>query len=95
MFADFVSDNLLRGVLPEPRMPIERLVTKGLRDTYDPHRGPEVGYPGSDQHRPLVSTATRLEWMNAQGIAVQNVISGTGYTLTGPSRSPMPGCGSS
>lgn len=81
MFAWFVSDDLLRGVPPDRRMPIERLVTDGMRALYDPDRGPEVGYPGSDQHLELKETAGRLQWMDAQGIDVQNVISGTAYTL--------------
>jgi len=80
-FAYFVSDDLLRGVPREKRMPIERIVTQGMRDKYDAHRGPEVGYPGSDQHQELRDTAARLRWMDEQGIAIENVISGTGYTL--------------
>ncbi len=88
MFAYFVSDDLLRGVPPERRMPIERVVTKGMRHKYDPNRGPEVGYPGSDQHQPLVDTGKRLKWMDAQGIEVQNIISGTGYTLTRAIKEP-------
>lgn len=81
MFAYFVSDDLLRGVAPEKRMPMERLVTQGMRDKYDPNRGPEVGYPGSDQHQVMVDVPARLRWMDEQGIDVQNIISGTGYTL--------------
>lgn len=81
MFAWFVSDDLLRGVPRDRRMPMERLVTAGMRALYDPGRGPAVGYPGSDQHLPLDDPRPRLEWMDAQGIDVQNVISGSGYTL--------------
>ncbi len=81
MFAYFVTDDLLRGVPPERRMPIDRLVTPHMRNLYDPDRGPEAGYPGSNQHQPLVDTADRLRWMDDQGIDVQNVISGVGYTL--------------
>jgi predicted TIM-barrel fold metal-dependent hydrolase len=88
MFAYFVSDDLLRGVAPEQRMPIERIVTRGMRDKYDPDRGPEVGYPGSNQHQPMVDTGKRLRWMDAQGIDVQNIISGTGYTLTRAIKEP-------
>ncbi len=82
MFAWFVSDDLLRGVPRERRMPIERIVTPGMRALYDPNRGPEVGYPGADQHSPLVGTEARLNWLDDQGIDIQNVISGTAYTLT-------------
>lgn len=81
MFAFFVTDDLLRGVPREKRMPIERLVTPGIRKLYDPDRGPEVGYAGSDMHKPMVDVAERLRWMDDQGIDVQNVISGASYTL--------------
>ena len=81
MFAWFVSDDLLRGVPKNRRMSMDRLVTDGMRALYDPNRGPEVGYPGSNQHLELTDTAGRLTWMDEQGIDVQNVISGTAYTL--------------
>lgn len=81
MFAYFVTDDLLRGVPRERRMPMERLVTPGMRDKYDPNRGPEVGYPGSDQHQHLEDGSKRIAWLDEQGIDVQNIISGTGYTL--------------
>ncbi|HEY8525296.1 MAG TPA: amidohydrolase family protein [Acidimicrobiales bacterium] len=81
MFTWFVTDDLLRGVPRERRMPMERLVTPGIRALYDPDRGPEVGYPGSDMHQPLLDVAARTRWLDEQGIDVQNLISGTGYTL--------------
>lgn len=81
MFAYFVTDDLLRGVPRERRMPIERLVTPHMRLLYDPGRGAEAGYPGSDQHKPMTDVAARLRWMDDQGIDVQNVIVATGYTL--------------
>jgi predicted TIM-barrel fold metal-dependent hydrolase len=81
MFGFFVSDDLLRGVPPDRRMPIERIVTPGMRALYDPDRGPEVGYAGSDMHVPMVDVAGRVRWLDEQGIDVENVISGTGYTL--------------
>ena len=87
-FAYFVSDDLLRGVTPDKRMPIERIVTTGMRDKYDPNRGPEVGYPGSDQHQELRDTSARLRWLDDQGIDVENIISGTGYTLTRAIKQP-------
>src|SRR5579862_8314556 len=80
MFAYFVSDDLLRGVPRGKRMPIERLVTTGMRDKFDPNSGPEVGYPGSDQYQPMIETSTRIKWLDAQGIDIQNVIGGAGYT---------------
>ncbi len=82
MFAYFVSDDLLRGVPRERRMAIERIVTPGMRALYDPERGPEAGYPGSDQHLAMLDTDARITWLDDQGIDVQNVISGAGYTLT-------------
>lgn len=91
MFTYFVTDDLLRGVTPERRMPIERLVTPGMRALYDPNRGPEVGYPGSDQHQPFVDASDRIRWLDGQGIDIQNVISGTGYTLVRAIRDPALG----
>jgi len=67
---------------------MERLVTDGMRALYNPNRGPEVGYPGSDQHLELKDTAKRLNWMDEQGIDVQNVISGTAYTLARAIKDP-------
>jgi hypothetical protein len=61
MFAWFVSDDLLRGVPKDRRMLMDRLVTDGMRALYNPNRGPEVGYPGSDQHLELTGVASRLE----------------------------------
>lgn len=81
MFAYFVTDDLLRGVPREKRMPIGRLVTPHMRLLYDPDRGPEAGYEGSDQHMPMDDVATRLRWLDDQGIDVQNIISGAAYTL--------------
>jgi len=91
MFAWFVSDDLLRGVPRENRMPMDRLVTDGMRALYDPNRGPEVGYPGSDQHLELTETRSRLAWMDDQGIDLQNVISGTAYTLARAIADPILG----
>lgn len=88
MFAYFVSDDLLRGVPPEKRMPIDRIVTDGMREKYNPDRPADAGYPGSDQHKPMVDIPARLRWMDAQGIDVQNVISGTGYTMTRAIKEP-------
>jgi uncharacterized protein len=82
MFAWFVSDDLLRGVPRERRMPLDRIVTARMRELYDPDRGPDVGYPGSDQHLAMADVPARVRWLDEQGIDLQNVISGTGYTLT-------------
>jgi predicted TIM-barrel fold metal-dependent hydrolase len=81
MFAYFVSDDLLRNVPREQRMPIERLVTPAMQVMFDPDRPPGVGYDGADQFKPMTDPATRVAWMDARGIDVQHVISGAGYTL--------------
>ena len=81
MFAWFVSDDLLRGVPRGDRMSMSRLVTDGMRALYNPDRGPDVGYPGADQHLALRGVTDRLTWLDHQGIDIQNVISGTAYTL--------------
>lgn len=81
MFAFFVSDDLLRGVPRERRMSIDRIVTPGMRALYDPNRGPDVGFPAADMHIEMTDVAGRLHWLDEQRIDVQNVISGTGYTL--------------
>lgn len=91
MFAYFVSDDLLRGVPRERRMPIDRLVTDGMRAIYADERGPGVGYPGSDQHKYMLDTSSRVQWLDAQGIDVQNVISGVGYTLVRAIADPVVG----
>src|SRR3954468_12784936 len=82
MFAYFVSDDLLRNVPRDQRMPIERLVTPAMRIMFDPDRPPGVGYEGSDQYKPMTDPASRVAWMDERGIDSQNLISGAGYTLT-------------
>lgn len=91
MFAFFVADDLLRGVPPDRRMPIDRLVTPHMRLLYDPDRGPEAGYAGSDMNAPMVDVPGRLRWMDEQGIDIQNVISGTAYTLARVIEDPVLG----
>jgi predicted TIM-barrel fold metal-dependent hydrolase len=91
MFTWFVTDDLLRGVPREKRMPLDRLVTPGIRALYDPERGPEAGYPGSDMHAPMVDVGARVRWLDEQGIDVQNVISGTAYTLARAIEDPVLG----
>jgi uncharacterized protein len=91
MFAYFVSDDLLRAVPGDKRMPMDRLVTPGMIEKYDPGRGPEVGYPGSDQHQEMRDVPGRISWLDAQGIGLQNVITGTGYTLARAIKEPRLG----
>jgi predicted TIM-barrel fold metal-dependent hydrolase len=88
MFAWFVTDDLLRGVPREKRMPIERLITPGMRDQYDAEASPSLGYPGSDMHKYVDDLGGRITWLDEQGIDVQNVISGTGYTLARAIKEP-------
>lgn len=93
MFAWFVSDDLLRGVPREKRMPIDRIVTARMREYYDPERREAVGYPGANQHLEFrqPDLVQRLGWLDNQGIDVQNVISGTGYTLVRSIKDPALG----
>jgi len=72
-------------------MPMERLVTPGMVAKYADDRGPEVGYPGSDQHQYMVDVDARLRWLDDQGIDVQNIISGVGYTLARAVKDPAVG----
>ncbi|MDI2129406.1 amidohydrolase family protein [Yinghuangia seranimata] len=77
-FAYFVSDGIRPMVPQTDRVPLERLVTPFLRAMY-PDDGPAT-INGHCQH-PTVDADARIAALDAQGIAVQNVISGAGYTL--------------
>ena len=88
MFAYFVSDDLLRGVPREQRMPIDRLTLPAMTLMFDPDRPPGIGYEGASQYQPMVEPSRRVAWMDDRAIAHQNVISGAGYTLA--ARSPIP-----
>ena len=80
MFAWFVSDDLLRGVPVEQRMPIDQLVNPAIDFLFtEEARG--LTFPGADQYAPLDDPAARVAWLDGQGIAKQNLISGGGYTL--------------
>ena len=80
MFAWFVSDDLLHGVPREERMPIDRLVNPAIEFLFtDDAQG--LTFPGADQYAPLLDPEARVAWLDAQGIATQNLISGGGYTL--------------
>jgi predicted TIM-barrel fold metal-dependent hydrolase len=80
MFAWFVSDDLLRSVPPGERMPIERLVNPAMAFLFSGD-APAVTYAGADQYAPLLDPAARVAWLDDQGIAKQNLITGGGYTL--------------
>jgi uncharacterized protein len=80
MFAWFVSDDLLRQVPAEERMPMDRIVNPAMELLFtDEGRG--LTFPGADQHAPLTDPAGRVAWLDEQGIDKQNLISGSGYTL--------------
>jgi predicted TIM-barrel fold metal-dependent hydrolase len=81
MFAYFVSDDLLRNVPREQRMPIDRLVTPAMQIMFDPQRPPGIGYDGADQFKPMTDPGARVAWMDEMGVDVQHVISGAGYTF--------------
>jgi predicted TIM-barrel fold metal-dependent hydrolase len=91
MFAYFVSDDLLRNVPREQRMPIEQLTTPVMHLLFDPNRPEGVGYSGSNQFMPMTDPAARVAWMDAVGIHVQHVISGAGYTLARAIEDPVLG----
>ena len=59
-----------------------RLITPVMQLMFDPNRPEGVGYPGSDQYKPMTDPAARASrgWTSV-GIAYQHVISGAGYTL--------------
>ena len=77
-FAFFMSDDLLRNAPREQRMPIERLLTRTC--TGSTTRG-RRRLRGASMAARMTDVTERLAWMDAQGIARQNVISGTAYTL--------------
>jgi predicted TIM-barrel fold metal-dependent hydrolase len=80
MFAWFVSDDLLRGVPAAERMPIDRIVNPAMEFLFS-GEAQAVTYAGADQYAPLTDPATRVAWLDEQGIAKQNLITGGGYTL--------------
>src|SRR3954452_9972313 len=89
--AFFVSDDLLRGVAPERRMPIERLVTPAMKAMYDAELCKSISYEGASMCREMTDPDVRVAWMDEQGIVRQNVISGTGYTLARTIEDPILG----
>ena len=67
MFAYFVSDDLLRNVPREQRMPIDRLTTPVMQVMFDPNRPEGVGYPGSDQFKPMTDPAGARPRVDGRG----------------------------
>lgn len=91
MFAYFVSDDVLRQVPPEDRMPIDRIVTPAMQYIFDAGRDGDLVYKGSSQYAELTDPAARVAWLDAQGIDKQNVITGGGYTLARVIEDPVLG----
>jgi predicted TIM-barrel fold metal-dependent hydrolase len=90
-FAYFMSDDLLRNVPVERRMPMDRLVTSGMEAIYDPEAPKVMGYEGASMCREMTDPEARVAWMDQQGIDRQNIISGTGYTLARAIEDPVLG----
>jgi uncharacterized protein len=90
-FGFFISDDLLRHVPADKRMPMDRLVTPGMRAIYDPEQSKAIGYEGATMCCEMTDVAARVAWMDRQGIARQNAISGTGYTLARTIEDPVLG----
>jgi len=80
MFAWFVSDDLLRAVPAAERMPMDRVVNPAMAFLFS-GEADAFTYAGADQYAPLTDPASRVAWLDDQGIAKQNLISGAGYTL--------------
>jgi uncharacterized protein len=80
MFAWFVSDDLLRHVPREERMPIDRLVNPAIEFLFT-EEAEGLTFPGADQYAPLTDAAARVAWLDEQGIEKQSLITGGGYTL--------------
>jgi predicted TIM-barrel fold metal-dependent hydrolase len=84
-FAYFVSDGIRPLAPADRRLPLDRFVTPFLRAMYPPE-GPAT-INGHCQH-PTVDADARVKALDAQGIAVQNLITGAGYTLMTCLRDP-------
>ncbi|MCE4267531.1 amidohydrolase family protein [Rhodococcus globerulus] len=83
-FAFMLSDDLLRHVAPEHRMPISELVTPHCNLVFDVTKSDAeaAGYRGATQNPEFVDPAARIAWMDEQGISLMNVISGMVMTLS-------------
>ena len=70
MFAYFVSDDLLRDVPPEQRMPIDQLTTPAMTVMFSPDRPEGVRLSGvASSSSRLTDPAARVAWMDEVGIA--------------------------
>lgn len=79
-FSFFTSFDLLRFVPAEERMSAQELTTPRMRAMYEPSPKP-FGFPGAAMSPPMDRPEERLAWMDRQGVAGANLISGTGYTF--------------
>lgn len=78
-FAYFTSDGIRPLAPAGRRIPLDRFVTPALQAMYPEGQGAAM-LNGHSQHAPL-DPAARVKILDAQGIDVQNVITGAGYTL--------------
>ncbi|GAA4997875.1 hypothetical protein GCM10023205_84400 [Yinghuangia aomiensis] len=85
-FAYYTSEGIRPLVSREQRMPLGRLVTPTLQAMYPRGEGAAT-LNGHSMHPPL-APKDRINTLDSQGIAVQNLISGTGYTLMSCLRDP-------
>lgn len=85
-FAYFTSEGIRPLVPRDQRIPLGRLVTPGLLAMYPKGRGAAT-VNGHSMH-PRITSDERVKTLDAQGIAVQNLISGAGYTLMSCLRDP-------
>ena len=90
MFAYFVSDDLLRNVPRASRMPMDRLATPAMKMMFS-GEAEAFAYEGASQFKQLTDPARRVQWLDEQGIAIQAVITGEGYTLARAIRDPLLG----
>lgn len=80
MFAWFIASDLLRHRPVGNRLSAKELNTPFIDLIYDTNRPAGLGYDGADQHVTL-DAPKRVKWLDDNGIAVQNLISGTAYGM--------------
>jgi predicted TIM-barrel fold metal-dependent hydrolase len=79
-YSFFTSFDLLRFAPREKRLSAQALTTDMMRAMYAPGPAP-FGFDGAAMSPPMDDPGARIRWMDAHGIAGQNLISGTGYTF--------------
>jgi predicted TIM-barrel fold metal-dependent hydrolase len=84
-----IVGDLLRGVSAEKRPPLAELMPPGLLTLFGEEKAGEkvrrAEFAGKNQFQ-VANAQARVKWLDAQGIALQNVIclAGTAYNLTIP-----------